>query len=181
MISANRSLWPFEGRLRDGSSHSRCSLRGDPRIQLCRGTHQVIGNDAETDPPMRAVRAMIATASQAMSPLEHTDAALAAHAPVLTAPEPRLPFVRAARRRLASLARQDHPTHAALMRGLFILGGGEAPIDRRYIRCAPKGGDVSIQRRRPQRRSGRPRGMNLVIKSGQTARPIPSLSGAHPV
>lgn len=69
---------PSGGRLAVRSFISPSSLCGGPRVQERRGAHEVIGNDAEADPASSAIRAMVATAPQAVPSFDHTDAAFAA-------------------------------------------------------------------------------------------------------
>src|SRR5262245_16784967 len=94
---------------------------------------------------------MIATASKTMASFEHTDPPFTANAPPLSATEPALPFVGAARWRLPSGSRQDDPPHTARERRLFILGGGKSAIRRGDMRRATEDLDVAIKCRRPQR------------------------------
>ena len=82
------------------------------RHDRCR-PHQVVGTDTEPDPSSDAVSASVATAPQAMTSLDHADAASAPDAPALPAPELPLAFVRAPRRRFAAWPRQTDPPHPA--------------------------------------------------------------------
>src|SRR5687768_13947501 len=92
-MTAQKPYWLGSGGgLAVRSHHFACSLRGGPRIQERRAAHQVVGNDPEADPSGRAVRPVISTAPQAMSPFDHTDAAFAADAPALATAKPSLPF-----------------------------------------------------------------------------------------
>src|SRR2546425_13373945 len=105
---------------------------------------------------------MVATATQAMSTFEHTDATFASDAPALPAAEPTLTFMGAPRRRLGATTRQHHATDAAIGRGLFIGRGAETPIARGEIRGAAENRLMPIQRRRPQGDVGRSPGMHFV-------------------
>src|SRR5258708_36518014 len=93
-----------------------------------RDVHQIVGDDAEADPAMHAVDAMVATAAQTMSTFEHTDAAFASDAPALPAAEPALTFIGAPRRRLGAAPRQDDASHTAVNRRLFVPGRAEAAV-----------------------------------------------------
>ena len=113
---------------------SSISLGCGPRIQERRGAHQVVCDDAEPDPASGAVRAMISTASQTMSSLEHTDSAFAPDTPALTAAEPTLSFVRAPRRGFPSRSRQNHSSDTAYQRRVFVFRGSKAAIGGGQIR-----------------------------------------------
>lgn len=65
--------------------------------QEVRGGSQVLGDDADTDPPRRPRGAAIATAVEAMAMLQHDDAPLGADAPARGPTKPSLLFVGAAR------------------------------------------------------------------------------------
>ena len=92
------------GSLTDRFILSFVSMRWPARSRKVAHAHQIVGDDAEPDPAVHAVGAMVATAAQAMTSFEHTDAAFAADAPALPATEPSLPFMRAPRRRLRAAA-----------------------------------------------------------------------------
>ena len=111
---------------------------------------------------MHAVDAMIATASESMSPFDHTDAPFAPHAPPLAASKPRLAFIRTSGRRFRPAPRQDHPADAAVGRRLFIGGGAEAAIAGGEMRRAAEDGLVPIQGRGPQDDIGRSSRMHLI-------------------
>ena len=121
----------------------------------------MISDDAEADPSVHAVEAMVATAAQAVTTREHTDATFAPDAPALPAAEPALTFMGAPRRRLGAGPRQDHPSHAAVHRRLFVAGRAETAVARGQIRRAPEDRLRPIQRRGPQRDVGRPSRMNF--------------------
>jgi len=125
----------------------RCS-----RLQERCGVHQVVGDDAESDPASDAVGTAISAASQTVAPLEHTDAAFAADSPALTTTKPALAFVHAPRRCFPPLAWQNHASDAARQCRIFVPDRREAPIGRRDVRGAAKDRDVAIKCRRPQRR-----------------------------
>ena len=127
---------------------SSSSLCGGPRVQEGRGAHQIVGDDAEPDPASDAVRAMVATASQAMPTFEHTDAAFAPDAPALAAAEPALSFMRASRRRFAPGRGKITRRTPRVSGRVFILGRGKAAIARGKIRRAAEDRDVPIERRR---------------------------------
>src|SRR5207244_10723045 len=95
---------------------------------------QIAGDNTEPDPTMQAAEATIATAAQAMSTFEHADAAFAADAPALPAPEPALTFIGAPGRRLGADARQDHASHPAVHRCLFVPGRAETAVAGGQIR-----------------------------------------------
>ena len=80
-----------------------------------------------------------------MASFEHTDPPFTANAPPLSATEPALPFVGAARWRFPSGSRQDDPPHTARERRLFILGGGKSAIRRGDMRRATEDLDVANQ------------------------------------
>ena len=130
---------------------SPISLCGGPRVREGRGVHQIVRDDAEADPAVHAVGAMVATATESMSTFEHTDAAFAADAPALSATEPALAFIRAPRRRLRAAPRQAPPVGRRGRRRLFV--GAElkprSPAARSGAR--PKIVLMPIQRRRSTR------------------------------
>lgn len=86
-----------------------------------------------------------------MPPLDHTDPTFTADTPSLSPAKPSLAFIRAARRGLPPGARQDHASHAAADRGLFIRRRGKPSIASGDGGRPIKDDDVPIQRRRPQR------------------------------
>lgn len=133
-------------------------------MQERRGAHQVIRNDAEADPSSRAVRAVIATAPQAVPSFDHADAAFAADAPALSAPKPSLSFMRAPRRRFPSGPRPDDASHAPLHGRVFVLGRGKVSVAGGDVWWAVKQRDMAIERRHPQRHVG---GSPLVYLVGR--------------
>ena len=88
---------------------------------------------------------MVATAPQAMSSFEHTDAAFASDAPALAAAEPALTLIGAPRRRLGAATRQDHASDTAVNRRLFVAGRAEAAIASGQIRRAAEDRLMPIQ------------------------------------
>jgi hypothetical protein len=132
-------------------------------ISLCDGlrrgegrdVHEVVRDDAEADPPVHAVFAMVATAVESVSTFEHTDAAFTADAPPLTPTEPALAFVGVPRRRLRATTRQHDSADAAIRRRLFVGRRAEAAIPRREIRGASEDPQVPIQGGGPQGHVGR--------------------------
>src|SRR5258708_4295497 len=110
------------------------SLCGGPRCCKGRDVHQIVRDDAESDPSVHAIDAMVATAAQTMTTFEHTDATFAPDAPALPATEPALTFMGAPRRRFGAGPRQDHASHAAVHRRLFVAGRAEPPVARGQIR-----------------------------------------------
>lgn len=97
---------------------------------------------------------MVATAAQTMTTRD-TDATFAPDAPALPATEPALAFMGASRRRLGARPGQDHTSHPAFNRRLFVAGRAETTVARGQIRRAPEDGLMPIQRRGPQRDAGR--------------------------
>ena len=85
MTAQKLILRPSGGRLAVHSFHftdfHMCALRRCSRVHEGRGAPQVIGNDAEPDPPSSAVSASIAAAPQAMASFDDADAAFAPDAP----------------------------------------------------------------------------------------------------
>jgi hypothetical protein len=168
--------YPSNGRLAVRSFRSPSSLRGGPRVQERSGAHQVIRNDAETDPAGHAVCVSIETSSQTMPSFDHTDASFAADTPALSAPEPALPLVDAPSWCFPPRPGQDDPSHPAGDRRLFVLRRRESPIAGRELRRTVEDRDVAIQRRRPQGRVGRTtvvhvvRGDNLVLRGCSSRR-----------
>ena len=68
---------------------SACSSRRW-RIHRSGDVDEVVGDDAKTHPSFHARGPLVATSIQPVSPLEQTDAALAAGAPLLRLAEPAL-------------------------------------------------------------------------------------------
>ena len=150
------------GRLADRSFHFVSFLYAVAlALCKCRDVHQIVGDDTEPDPSVHAVDTMVATAAQAVSTFEHTDATFAPDAPALPAAEPALAFIGAPRWRLGAGPRQDHASHAAVNRRLLVAGRAEAAVARGQIRRAAEDRLMSIQRWGPQRDVGRPRRMNV--------------------
>src|SRR5919106_4530228 len=105
---------------------------------------------------------MVATAVEAMSAFEHTDAAFTADAPSLSPTKPALVFVGAPRGRLRPLSRQNHASDAPFSRGTFVGRRAEAAIACGQVRCAAKDRLMAIQRRRPQGHVSRSSRVHLV-------------------
>ena len=177
MTAQRPFLPPFGGRPAVHSLHLTDfqvrPLSGRPRGHERRRVDQVVGNDPEPDPASGAVSASIATAPQAMTSFDHTDAPFAPDAPPLAAAEPSLPLMRTPRRRFPSWSRQDHTTHSALQCGLFVLGRREPPISRSDV-----GGRSNISMCRSSA------GVHRVMSAGRrsaTTRYADSLRSGHPV
>ena len=151
------SIW-----VRRMSSSRRSVSRGRSAAEDSRHVDQVVGDDPEADPAMHAVDAMIATASESMSPFDHTDAPFATDAAALAASKPRLAFIRTPGRRFRPAPRQNHSADAAVGRRLFIRGGAEAAIAGGEMRRAAEDGLVPIQCRGPQGDIGRSSRMHLI-------------------
>src|SRR5438105_4413369 len=112
-MTAGELFYPRScGRLADRSFHIVVSLCGGPRVCEGRDVHQIVGDDAEADPSMHAVDAMVATAAQTVSTFEHTDAAFAPDAPPLSTAEPALTLKGTSRGRFRATPRQDDASHA---------------------------------------------------------------------
>src|SRR5205814_9949038 len=109
-----------------------------------------------------ALRAMVATAPQAMPSFDHPDTAFASDTPALPAPKPSLSFMRAPRRCFPSGPRQDNASHPAAGGRLFIGGRGESTITSSDVRGTIEHRDMPIQRGRPQRHVGRTSVVHLV-------------------
>jgi hypothetical protein len=133
-----------------------------PAVHKRGGAHQIIGNDPEANPPSRAVRTSIATAPQSMSSFDHADATFTTDTPPLAAAKPSLALMSTPRRCFPTGSGQDHPTHAARGRGLFVRRRRESAISGGDIRWPLKHRDMSIQRRRPQ----------CYVGGGRPGRPI---------
>src|ERR1700730_14262323 len=110
------------------------SLCGGPRSCEGRDVDQIVGDHAEANPSVHAVDAMVATAAQAVTTFEHTDATFAADAPALAATEPVLALICAPRGRLGAATRQDHASDTAVGGGLFVGRRAEAAITGDQIR-----------------------------------------------
>ena len=143
------------------SSFPRSVSCGRLAAEASRHVDQVVGDDPEADPAMHAVDAVIATASETMSPFDHADAPFAADAPALATPKPPVAFIRAPGRGFRPSSWEDDPAHAAIRGGLFVGGGAEAAIAGREMRRSAEG-LVPIQGRSPQRDVGWSPGMDLV-------------------
>ena len=158
MTAQKLSLPPSGGRPSVRSFISPISvcdrLARRPLVHQRRRASQVIGDDPEADPSSGAISASIATAPQPVASFDHADATFAANAPPLSAAKPALALMRAPRRRFPAGPGQDHPTHPARDRGLFIRRRRESTISRRDIRRSIKHREMSIQCWRPQRHVG---------------------------
>src|SRR5437588_11859883 len=115
---------------------------------------------------MHAVFTMVATAVESVSTFEHTNTAFTANAPSLPATEPALPFIRASRGRLRSSPRQDHPSDAAVDRGLFIPSGCESAVTGGQVRRVADDGLMAFRRGHPQRAVCKSRRMHVVTRAG---------------
>ena len=158
------------GRFADRSFHFLVPLCGGPRFCKGRDVHQIVSDDAEPDPSVHAVDAMVATATQAVTTFEHTDATFAPDAPALAAAEPVLPLIGTPRRRLGAATRQDHASNTASGGGLFVGRRAEAAIARGQIRRAGEDRLVAIQRGGPQRHVGRAFRVDVVRRDDRMFR-----------
>lgn len=138
---------PSSGRTAVRSCQFITSLRGRPRAEERRDTHQIVRDDAKADVADRAVHAVIATAAQAVPTFDHTNPAFAADAPALAATKPALAFMRAAGRCLATGPRQDDTSDAALHGRRFVRCRSKAAIARREVRGTVKQRQVPIEGR----------------------------------
>ena len=126
------------------------------------GAHQIVRDDAQSDPTVHAVFTMVATARESMSTFEHTNPAFTADAPPLAATKPALAFIYSARGRFRTSPRKDHTPDTASSRRVFIHRRTEAAIGRGKVRGAAGNGLMAIQRPRPQGHVRRSAGMHLV-------------------
>jgi hypothetical protein len=133
---------------------SLVSLCGGPHTCEGRDVHQIVSDDAEADPSMHTVDAMVATAAQAVPTFEHTDAAVAPDAPALPAAEPALTFVGATRRRLGTPPRQDHASYAAVNCRLLEPEAVVLGALRSLFATTPGGVDISAWRERCEKVEG---------------------------
>src|SRR3989442_10935045 len=98
---------PRRGGLRSGGEHAA-------------DVDQVVGDDTEADPAFHAVGPFVATAIEAVPPLDDTDAPLTPGPPLLTVAEPALFLFALALRALGGSVRNADARDALRVRGRFI-------------------------------------------------------------
>jgi hypothetical protein len=118
---------------------------------------EVVGEDAETHPPLHPQEAAIATASEAVAPFQGADASFRAGPPSEGGSN-------ATGAGFPVLSRQDHGPHATLARELFIGARSESPIGDRQPGRSAEELHMPGQRRRPQGPIGHPHGADRIVR-----------------
>lgn len=135
------------------TSWTRLLSGGRAVVEEGRNIDQVVGDDAQSDPAMHTIVAMVAAPSQSVTALQHTDPSFAPGAPALPPTKPALWFMGAPGSRLSAARGQDHATHASIRRGALVGRRRQAPVAGREIWRASKDLLMSIEpastRRRP--------------------------------
>src|SRR3972149_506939 len=89
---------------------------------------QIVGDDAETDPPLHAVVTFIEAAVETVSSLEETDAPFRTGAPFLSLAKPALLLVSLPLGALGGTIRYRHLLHPHGLSARFVLGRVETGI-----------------------------------------------------
>jgi hypothetical protein len=113
--------------------------------QVRTNVDEIVGDDAEPDPALHAVKSFVAATIQPVSLFENADAAFASRAPFLKLLEPALFLELFPRRALGGVAGNRNAPHSHLLGLGFIRRGEESGICRHYLRRVPKLFDMLFQ------------------------------------
>src|ERR1700757_3303049 len=138
------------GVARKGRSLSSAFLACGFLVDGAADVDEIIGDHAEPDPTLHSIFAFVATAVEAVSPLAHADAALAAGPPFLAVPEPALPLLAPALSALGgTVGHADALDALGFGRGL-VLAGIEGRVGSNQVRHASNRPLVEFDRRNEQ-------------------------------
>jgi len=119
--------------------HLHCCRLGDHR--------QIVGDYAPPDPAFHPLVAMIAAASEALTPFQPTDPSFDPRPPIAPASEPALPLVRDSFCRLRATRRQHDLPDPLRLCIAFVGRSGQLPIARQQVRRLAKQPEMMIHAR----------------------------------
>src|ERR1700704_6951976 len=118
---------------------ARSSLR---RGRLFHGVHcatdvdDIVGDNAEPDPPVHSDESLVAATGEAVPSLDHADASLAPGAPLLAVTEPALFLLALAFKAFGGAIGNADAFDTLRLRGGLVLGGVERGVRRHQARRA---------------------------------------------
>src|SRR5246127_267249 len=138
-------------------------LRAGSRVHRPSDVDEIVGDHTEADPAPHSIVALVSTAIEAVSPLDHADTSFAASAPFLTVAEPAFLLLALTLGASARAVGNAHAFDSHCFRSGLILDGVEPGVSRHQSRHTPQLGLVGCDGRDQQIAIVRPPSVDFIV------------------
>jgi len=135
-------------------------------VQDTADVDEVVGNDAEANPSLHSIEALVSAWAETVSPLGDADPPLGSSSPFLAVAEPALSLLSSALSAFGRAIVDADTFHAPGFRGGLVPGRVECSVRGQQVRYARELGVMDVDRRDEQVAIVGPAGVHFVVDHG---------------